>query len=240
MEAYGVVRCRGSHIIQTIGSQMSVSLSDLHADCSLPPEIFGTHFYYRLSKPLSHGAAERINCTEKNISDPVGSRTHDLPACSIALQPSMLQLMRKLSMLCSNTNSNEILLSWTFTLTFQIGLPFLPLRYTYITPTSLPRFTSLYLTLLHFIAPHLTSLHCFSWWFPPNFDFTDVSLSNLFLNLLGLQEGVPKASAGSWFQSCMVLFTKKYFLISALCFHSKFSYHDQLCSDSMAFVIYHL
>jgi hypothetical protein len=32
--------------------------------------------------------------------------------------------------------------------------------------------------------------------------------------LLGLQDRVPKASAGNWFQTHMVLFTKEYFLTS--------------------------
>jgi hypothetical protein len=40
----------------------------------------------------------------------------------------------------------------------------------------------------------------------------------LFLKLLGLQERVPNTSAGSWFQSWMVLFTKEYFPISVFCF----------------------
>jgi hypothetical protein len=38
-----------------------------------------------------------------------------------------------------------------------------------------------------------------------------------FLKLLGLQERFPKTSAGSWFQSWMVLFTKEYLPISAVC-----------------------
>jgi hypothetical protein len=35
-----------------------------------------------------------------------------------------------------------------------------------------------------------------------------ITFLTLFLKLLGLQERVPKTSAGSWFQSWMVLFTK--------------------------------
>jgi hypothetical protein len=44
MEACGVVRCRGSHIVQTVGSQMAVRLSTLHASSALPPEIFWYSF----------------------------------------------------------------------------------------------------------------------------------------------------------------------------------------------------
>jgi hypothetical protein len=37
MEVYAVVGCRGSHVVQTISSQMVVSLSTLRADSVLPP-----------------------------------------------------------------------------------------------------------------------------------------------------------------------------------------------------------
>jgi hypothetical protein len=36
-----------------------------------------------------------------------------------------------------------------------------------------------------------------------------IAFLTLFLKLLDLEERVPKASAGSWFQSWMVLFTKE-------------------------------
>jgi hypothetical protein len=57
--------------------------------------------------------------------------------------------------------------------------------------------------LLHFTSPHFTSL---------------ITFLALFLKLLSLQERVPKASAGSWFQTWMVQFTKQYFPISVFCF----------------------
>jgi hypothetical protein len=37
-----------------------------------------------------------------------------------------------------------------------------------------------------------------------------ITFLTLFLKLLGLQERVPKAFAGNWFQGCRVLFTKEY------------------------------
>jgi hypothetical protein len=52
----------------------------------------------------------------------------------------------------------------------------------------------------------------------PHLHFTSfVTFLSIFLKLLGLEETVPKASAGSWFQSWMVLFKKQYFPISVLC-----------------------
>jgi hypothetical protein len=40
VEAYRVVWCRGSHVVQSIGPQMVVRLSTLHAGRALPQEIF--------------------------------------------------------------------------------------------------------------------------------------------------------------------------------------------------------
>jgi hypothetical protein len=47
MEAHRVVRRRGSHVFQTIGSQMTVRLSALHTGCPLPPERFLVLIYVR-------------------------------------------------------------------------------------------------------------------------------------------------------------------------------------------------
>jgi hypothetical protein len=44
-----------------------------------------------------------------------------------------------------------------------------------------------------------------------------ITFLTLFLKLLDLEERAPKASAGSWFQSWMVLFTKEYLPIMKKC-----------------------
>jgi hypothetical protein len=75
-------------------------------------------------------------------------------------------------------------------------------------------FTSFYFTSLP-----ITAIFFFFLWFSPQIHLAlFIAYLTLFLKLLGLQERVPKASAGSWFQSCMVLFTKEYFPISVRCF----------------------
>jgi hypothetical protein len=116
----------------------------------------------------------------------------------------------------------EYVMSCSDALTFHHDLPFIPLHYTYVTFTSSPQFTSLHFTSLHF-----TSLHF--WWFLPHLHFAlFIIFLTLFLKLLGLQERVPKASAGSWFQSWMVLFAKKYFLLSVFCFCSYRPWSDSM------------
>jgi hypothetical protein len=53
-------------------------LSALRADRLYPPgNIPGTRFYYRLSRPQGHGAAERIRSKNK-LKSPIGNRTQDL------------------------------------------------------------------------------------------------------------------------------------------------------------------
>jgi hypothetical protein len=49
---------------------------------SLPPGgTPGSNFYYTLSRPQGHSAAGRI-MSLKNLTDPIGNRTRNLPACS--------------------------------------------------------------------------------------------------------------------------------------------------------------
>jgi hypothetical protein len=54
-----------------------------------PRKIPGIHFCHRLSQPQGHSAAGRIRSIEEP-NDLIGNETHDLPACSIVPQPTML------------------------------------------------------------------------------------------------------------------------------------------------------
>jgi hypothetical protein len=54
-----------------------------------PRKILGTHFCWRLSRPQSHSAAERIRSIEKsNVL--IANRNRNLPACSTVTQPCTL------------------------------------------------------------------------------------------------------------------------------------------------------
>jgi hypothetical protein len=64
----------GSHIFQTVSSQMAVRLSALCAGHPLPPrKIPGTRFCQWLSRPQGHNAAGRIRSIEK--TNDIGNRT---------------------------------------------------------------------------------------------------------------------------------------------------------------------
>jgi hypothetical protein len=77
---------------------------------------------------------------------------------------------------------------------------------------------SLHFTSLHFTSLHFTSLHCILM-IPPHIHFAlFITFLTLFLKLLDLEERDPKTSAGTWFQSWMVLFTKEYLPMSVFCF----------------------
>jgi hypothetical protein len=68
---------------------MAVRLSALSASRPLPPrKIPGTHSCQTMSRPQGHSAAGRIRSIEKFHL--IGTRTRDLPACSIVPQPTML------------------------------------------------------------------------------------------------------------------------------------------------------
>jgi len=57
-----------------------VRLSALNADCPYPPgDILGTHFCWKMSRPLDHTAARRINWMKHSI-DTIGNLTPDSPA----------------------------------------------------------------------------------------------------------------------------------------------------------------
>ena len=102
-------------------------------------------------------------------------------------------------------------------------------HFTTLVDTSLTHlnFTQLHFTILSFgLTPfkfstasfHLTSLtYTFVRSISPPFV---IAFLTLFLKIPGLQGKVSNASADSWFQFLMVLFTKEYFLIPVLCFLS--------------------
>jgi hypothetical protein len=80
----------------------------------------------------------------------------------------------------------KYVMSWTISPTFHNDLPFILLHYTYAPFTSWPQFSSLHFASMHFwmisSTPSLRLIYHFL---------------TIFLKLLGLQERVPKASAGS-------------------------------------------
>jgi hypothetical protein len=113
-----------------------------------------------------------------------------------------------------------------FTPLHFISINFTPLRFTSFYFTSLHfilchftplRFTSFYVTSLHSVPLHFTSLHFTAFLTISTTPSLHLILT-LFLELLGLQATVPKASAGSWSHIWTVLFTKEYFPISVPCF----------------------
>jgi hypothetical protein len=74
---------------------MAVRLSDLQAGRALPPRNLPVLIY--VTGCVNPGAMVWLQgsgaLTEKRINDPIGSRTRELPACSVVPQPSMLQLI---------------------------------------------------------------------------------------------------------------------------------------------------
>jgi hypothetical protein len=54
---------------------------------SLPPR--NNHFCYRLIRPEGHSAAGRTK-SMKNLREPIGNRSCDLPVCSTVAQPTAL------------------------------------------------------------------------------------------------------------------------------------------------------
>jgi hypothetical protein len=69
---------------------MAVRLSALRAGRPLPlRRIPSTHFCQRLSRRQDHNAVGKIRSIEKS-NDLIGSRTLDLPACSVVPQPTAL------------------------------------------------------------------------------------------------------------------------------------------------------
>jgi hypothetical protein len=77
---------------------------------------------------------------------------------------------------------------------------------------------------------------------PPQLHFAlFITFLTLFLKLLEFEERDPKASAGSWFQSWMVLFTKEYLPISVVTempFRYSFTSTDFLVVMDMLIVLH--
>ena len=100
--------------------------------------------------------------------------------------------------------------------------------------TSLPipsfHYPSLYIISLQFTSPHFTTLHSpffkhlHFWTFhhhtskTTHFSLLTITFLTLLLKVCNLQGKVTSTSAGGWFHSLSVLFTKEYLLMSALCF----------------------
>jgi hypothetical protein len=91
VEAHEVLKRRGSHIFWTIGSNMAMRLLALRAvrPPFTPRNIPGAYFCRRLSRLKCRNGAGRIRSVEKS-NDLMGTRNHDLSACSITLQPTTL------------------------------------------------------------------------------------------------------------------------------------------------------
>jgi hypothetical protein len=86
------------------------------------------------------------------------------------------------------------------------------------------------LTTIYLLSPHFTSFDFTSFlitslqYISQHFLMISTTLSfRIFLKLLALQKRVPKASTGSWFQSCMIL-QRNIFRYLSFAFRSIFSY----------------
>jgi hypothetical protein len=133
-------------------------------------------------------------------------------------------------MICISSNSVRHLVTKTFTTLHPTTLLSTCRHFTssHLNFT-LPHFTTLSFGLTPFKFPtvqfHLASLHCTFIWLLPHFysfHFTPFIIAYLtpLLKILGVQGKVPNASAGSWFQFLVVLFTKEHFPIPVPCFLS--------------------
>jgi hypothetical protein len=69
VEAHRVVRRRGSHTLQTIGSQMAVRLSELRVGRALPPQEDSWYSFLLESRHQSHSVMEQLG-QQKNPMTP--------------------------------------------------------------------------------------------------------------------------------------------------------------------------
>jgi hypothetical protein len=72
------VRCRGSHIVQTVRSQIAVRLSALHSGHALPTEINRLQAVTGLVNPGAMVRLEALGALKKKIT-PSGIEPGDLP-----------------------------------------------------------------------------------------------------------------------------------------------------------------
>jgi hypothetical protein len=95
-----------------------------------------------------------------------------------------------------------------------------------------------FLTRIYFPLCHFTSLHFL---FPPHLHFTSVvTFLTLFQKLLGYRSVSLKHLQAVGSRVVQYFLKRNIFWYLSFDFCSWFSYHDRLCSDSMAFVICHL
>jgi hypothetical protein len=76
--ALGVPKGCDSRISRQSAHEGGKVVSPTHRPSLLPGRIPGTHFCYRLSRPLGHNATGRIKSL-KNSSDSIMNRTRELP-----------------------------------------------------------------------------------------------------------------------------------------------------------------
>jgi hypothetical protein len=84
---WGLQEVGASRVFRQSAHEDGKGVSPKHRPPLSPREIPGTHFCYRMSRPHGHSAARRVR-SMKNLKDPTGNRTRDVPAYSALSQPT--------------------------------------------------------------------------------------------------------------------------------------------------------